>query len=281
MENNTKLDNLTCQEIKEMIYDNRIQLVSLETSILQRLMDHEINLLCEGHGDEELIEKCAGIICERNIPMMSHDKFISIIDTLQKENTEQPTRVVSVKRFSLRRALLIAAMISTIVVCGTMVASAFGFNLLEYIVEIAGQPDGTEIEADGLTFYKGGQTKKYTTLKEAVEKENLNIMYPEAFPNGIGVETIMVADSDIGDKNIQILTKDKEIIIVVDTKVAPKDNAYDDGEIYKIGNIVYKLFENGTENKYNAYCNFNNCDYIIATKNYEDLIFMIDNMKER
>lgn len=280
MKENIKLDNLTCQEIKEMIYDNRIELTSLETSVLQRLMDNEIGLLCFGEGDEELIDKCAETICERDTSMMSHDQFMSIIDRLEKETTAQEPKTTPTKRFSLKRALVIAAAVSAIVIGGTMVASAFGFNLFEYISEIARQPDGTEKEANGLTFYNGGETKEYASLKDAVEKENLNIMYPASMPDGVVVESVRITDSDIGDKNIQILSNDKKIAFNIDTSVAPTHNAFQDKELYHKDGIDYIIFENETENRYGAYCNVNNCDYTIQTKNYEDLIYIIENMEE-
>lgn len=280
MKENIKLDNLTCQEIKELIYDNRIELVSLETSVLQRLMDNEIGLLCFGEGDEELIDKCAEIICERDTSVMSREQFLSLTDKVIKENTEQEAKATRVKRFSLKRALVIAAAVSAIVIGGTMVASAFGFNLFEYISEIARQPDGTEKEANGLTFYNGGETKEYASLKEAVEKENLNIMYPASMPDGVVVEAIQIANSNLGDKNIQFLTNDSSVLIIVDTSVAPTENAFQGEKLYPKDGIEYVLFQRETEYKYGGYCNVNNCAYTIQTKSYEDLILIIENMEE-
>lgn len=280
MKENIKLDNLTCQEIKEMIYDNRIELTSLETSVLQRLMDNEIGLLCFGEGDEEFIDKCAETICERDTSMMSHDQFMSIIDRLEKGTTAQEPKTTPTKRFSLKRALVIAAAVSAIVIGGTIVASAFGFNLFEYISEIARQPDGTEKEANGLTFYNGGETKEYASLKDAVEKENLNIMYPASMPDGVVVGEVYIANSRLGDKRIQILTLNESIVIVIDTNVSSNNSIFNNTDIYDKDGVSYILYESETEHRYGAYCNVNNCDYIIKAKNYEDLIYIIENMEE-
>lgn len=280
MKENIKLDNLTCQEIKELIYDNRIELVSLETSVLQRLMDNEIGLLCFGEGDEELIDKCAEIICERDTSIMSREQFLSLTDKVINENTEQEPKATRVKRFSLKRALFIAAAVSAIVIGGTMVASAFGFNLFEYISEIARQPDGTEKEANGLTFYNGGETKEYASLKDAVEKENLNIMYPASMPDGVVVNEIYISESRLGDKKIQISTNDNSTIINIETKVAPTYDAYQGNTVLHKDGVDYIIFEIMAEYKYGAYCNINNCDYTIQTKTYEDLIYIIENMEE-
>ncbi len=280
MKKNIKLDNLTCQEIKELIYDNKIELVSLETSVLQRLMDNEIGLLCFGEGDEELIDKCSDIICDRDSSVMPSEHFLSLTDKVLKENTKQAYKAIRTKRFSLKRALVIAAAVSTIVIGGTMVASAFGFNIFEYVDQIARQTKDTEKEENGLTFYNGGETKEYASLKDAVEKENLNIMYPASLPDGVNIQSVYITDSDIGDKNIQILTLNHRAIIVIDTNVAPNDNMYKGNTVYKKDNINYVLYEKGIEYKYGAYANVGNCAYNILTKEYQDLIYIIENMEE-
>lgn len=280
MKKNIKLDSFTCQEIKELIYDNKIELVSLETSVLQRLMDNEIGLLCFGEGDEELIDKCSDIICDRDSSVMPREHFLSLTDKVLKENTKQAHKAIRTKRFSLKRALVIAAAVSAIVIGGTMVASAFGFNIFEYIDQIARQSEGTEKEENGLTFYNGGETKEYESLKDAVEKEKLNIMYPTSLPDSVVIKAIQILNSDLGDKNIQFLTNDSSILIIVDTSVAPTDNAFQGKKLYHKDGVDYILYENETEYKFAAYCNVNNCAYTIQAKEYEDLIYVIENMEE-
>lgn len=275
MKNYTKLDNLTCQEIKEMIYDNRIELTSLESAVLKKLMDYEVDLLCIGEGSVDFIESCSDILSERETELLSHDEFMSIVDeTLKKQTAPQQ------KRLNLKRAIIIAAAVATLLVGSTMIASAVGFNLFDYIRQIAREPEGTEKEEGGITLYNGGETKKYATLKEAIENENLNIMYPASMPEGVAVENVRITDSDIGDTNIQILTNDNRAIFIVDTSVTPNDKTPQNKNLYHKDGVDYILFERETENRYGAYCNVNNCDYTIQTKTYEDLIYIIESMEE-
>lgn len=275
MKNYIKLDNLTCQEIKEMIYDNTIELASLETSVLKKLMDHEIDLLCIGEGSVDFIESCSDILSERETGLLSYDEFMSIVDeTLKKQTAPAP------KRLNLKRAIIIAATVATLLMGSTVIASAVGFNLFDYIRQIAREPEGTEREESGITLYNGGETKKYANLKEAIENENLDIMYPASMPDGVVVENVYVADSDMGDIKIQILSNDNKVIFIVDTSVAPTDNAFQGKELYHKDGVDYIIFERETENKYGAYCNVNNCAYTIQAKNYEDLIYIIENMEE-
>ncbi len=273
---NKELGNLTLREIRAMLATGDIVLQDLDTATVEKLMDREIDLLCIDEGDTGFISECADILSERETDIMSHEDFMEVVNKTLAEHTMSAR-----KRFSLKRALIIAATVATLLVGGTMVASALGFDLWGYISETVRQPNGTEKESNGFTIYNGGQTKKYTTLKVAVEKENLNIMYPEALPDGVSIEKIQIADSTIGDKKILILTKNDAIIITVDTNVAPADNDFVGDDIHQSGVITYKLFEGTPENKYGAYFNVDNCSYIIQAKEYNDLIFVIDNMKER
>lgn len=281
MDNKIDLEGFSCEEIRGMIDDRKIDMASLDTAVLQKLMDRETDMLCLGEGDVDFISKCADIISERETELLSHDEFMAIVNKTIASQTDATSEKRKAKKFSLKRVAIIAATLSVLIVGGTMVASALGFDLWGYISETVRQPNGTETVENGFTIYNGGETKKYTTLKEAVEKENLNIMYPVSLPDGVDIETIQITDSDIGDKNIQIITYNNDVVIGIDTNVFPNDKMYQDNDVYPKDDVNYILFEGETEYKYGAYCNVNNCDYVIQAKKYEDLIYVIDNMKER
>lgn len=276
-----ELKKHTVREIKAMLASEQIALQDLDTVTLEKLLDHETDLLCFGKGDADLISNCADVLCQREKNIMPHDEFTAIVDKTLAENVAIVPEKRKVKRFSLKRTFIIAATVATLVIGGTFVASAFGFDLWGYISEIVRLPNGTEKEVNGVTIYNSGEIKTYKTLKEAVEKESLDIMYPESLPKGVEIEKIQINNSTIGDKSIQIITKNDDLIISIDTNVAPNNNAFDEGELYESGGVTYKFFERVTENKYGAYCNVENCAYIIQAKKYEDLIFVIDNMKEK
>lgn len=281
MDNKIDLEGFSCKEIRGMIDDRKIDMASLDTAVLQKLMDRETHMLCLGKGDVDFISKCADIISERETELLSHDEFMAIVNKTIASQADETFEKRKAKRFSLKRVAIIAAALSVLIVGGTMVASALGFDLWGYISETVRQPNGTEIESNGITLYNSGEIKTYITLKEAVEKENLDIMYPVALPDGVTVESIYIADSNIGDQNIQILTKSNAVMVIVDTNVVPNDNAHQGNEVYPKDGVNYILFESTTEYKYGAYCNVDNCAYTIQAKKYEDLIFVIDNMKER
>lgn len=275
---NKKLENLTVSEIKAKLAAGEITLEELDTEKLNLLMDYETDLICFGEGDVELISKCADIICEREPLCLSHEQFMEIVDKSIKKYS-QPAK----KRFSIKRVFIIAAAVVILAVGGTAVASAFGFNMYDLIAKVILQPNGTEFEKDGFTFYNAGKYKTYQTLKEAVEKENLNVMYPASLPEGVTIKKVTVANSDRGDKCINIFTHNNNVMLSFDIGVIRDDEVFEGEELYTAKNGVSYVFYECPEDfgyKYGAYTNVNNCEYTVQTQKYQDLIYIIENMED-
>ena len=260
------------EEIKEMISCGKLEMSSLDSEFLRGLMDYETDLLCLGEGDVDIISNCADILCERDKDMMSHEDFMAVVrKTLDKQTVR--------KRFSLKRALAVAAAVACLLVGSAVVASALGFNLFGFVDKIARKPAGTKWEEGGITIQNGGESKVYSTIEEAMEKENLDIMYPSSFPDGVVVKIIRVNKLD-DSKNIHILTENNDITIFIQTNVALTDDEFEDEELYTKNGVDYILFEDDEECKYVAFCNVNGCAYTIQAKEYEDLIYIIENMED-
>ena len=264
-----KLDNLTAEELKTMLCIGDLAISDLDRTALYKLIDYETTRLCYGDGDMELMDECAA-----RLALESGEEAVN--DIFARANVKYLPK--STKHFGIKRPLIIAAAVATLIIGGTVVASAFGFNVYNLIAMVAWQTDGTVLEEDGVTFYNAGEHKEYSSLKEAVEAEGLSIMYPTALPEGVGVKEIRVADSQTGDKRIYIFTENDEIIITVDTGVAPVEGTFDNQAPYTKNGVDYLIYESTTEHKYGAYCNVDNCDYILQAKDYEDLIYVIEKL---
>lgn len=265
-----KTDNFTAEELKSMLCRGDLAISDLDITALYKLIDHETTRLCFGDGDIALIEECATLLAAKDEGAAVKGVFEKAADAyLPKGKT---------KRFGVKRAIVIAAAVVTLVIGGTVVASALGFSVYDFIAWIIMEPDGTEFEDSELTFYNAGEHKTYSSLKDAVEKENLNIMYPASLPEGVSVKELRVADSQTGDKRIYVFTENDEIIITVDTGVTSPEGAFDNQELYTKNGVSYIIYESTTEHKYGAYCNADNCDYIIQAKKHEDLIYIIENL---
>ena len=111
-----ELNKYTVREIKAMLASEQIVLQDLDTVTLEKLMDHETDMLCFGKGDVDLISECADILCQREKDIMSHDEFTAVVDKSLAENVTIATKNRKVKKFSLKRALIIAATVATLLI---------------------------------------------------------------------------------------------------------------------------------------------------------------------
>lgn len=275
MENKNEIENMSYSEIKEMINSGKIDLASLDVSVLQGLMDHETDMLCIGEGDVELISRCADVISERETELLSHDEFMSIVHEAADSFVTVPKKAKA-KKFSLKRTLIIAASLALLIAACTFAVSTWGFSESGFLRNLIKKPEGAIDEIGGITIQDGGKFRYYSTVAEAIEKENLNIMYPASLPGDIVIEKILF----IGD-SFSIVSENSEITIHIITNYKDHGGLLDDGEVYQSGKVTYKLYEDDTynENKYKACCIYNGYFYSISAAKYDDLLFVINNMK--
>ncbi len=277
MEN--KLDNISIQEIKELIANNEITLCQLDNDVIERIMNHEVNMICLGEGDMELIDKCAQILCAQD-DIIAHEDFVNIVDKCFEEHVtiisdKDITKSTPKARIIFKRIAIIAAIIMILVTSTIGIASAFGIDIMEYLTKVSKSPAGTRIDVEGFTFYHNGTPKEYSTIEEMLEKEELNIMYPTKWPDDIKLVSVNSRVDFNGLYTIDFRTTKPDIIIsvILNSEI---DHA-DPEDTYTYDGIVYVL---GFNEVHYATCNYKNNNYYISAYTRDDLIMMIENMKE-
>ena len=281
------LDNMSGQELKEMINDEIITLEDLDNTALEKILDFETDMLCFGTGDMTTIRRCSELLNKRNdSDVLNKDKIISIIDRVKGEHViiveeektqESKAKVIKRGNITLRRIGLIAAIVTVLMSVTVLVAAAFGVNILEYLGKIVRQNEGTQINVDEFTFYHNGEAKRYSSIEEMVAEEQLHIMYPSKLPEGILIDKVVINQDECGDDIIHISTNDDNICITMDTKTESNTDSYSGCTIYQANGIEYYIFQDIT---FFAICYYNNVRYSIQANNYDDLIYIIDNVKE-
>lgn len=281
------LDNMSGQELKEMIDDEIIALEELDNTALEKLLDFETDMLCVDTGDMTTIRRCSELLNRRNdSEILNKDRVISIIDKAASERViivdedkthESKAKVIRGKHITLRRIGLVAAIVAVLMSVTVLVAAAFGVNILEYISKIVRQDEGAEINVEQFTFHNGGEIETYSTIGEMVESESLDIMYPTKFPKNINIHSVIVNESEHGNKQIQIITNDNNVRVFVEQNVQKTEETFDGNNIYEFKGKTYYIFE---ENGSFALCYYKNCYYTIQANSYDDLILIINNMKE-
>ncbi len=278
------LDNMSGQEIKELIDDEIITLQELQDSALEKVLDFETEMLCHGSGDMDIIRRCSALLDERSKSnTLNHDEIFDIINKTKSEhvtifNSDNTLSVVAPqrnKRFVLKRIAIVAAAIILLITSTLSIAAAFGVDIHKYIKSLIGKPDGTTVNIDEFTFYNMDISKTYDSIQKMVEDENLDIMYPALLPEGCDIEIVRLTVAENGKNTVQILTNNHQVNIQIELDSGEIHNSSDN--IYEHDNITYYIY---TEEFNIAICYYENNTYYISAKTYEDLILIIDNMRE-
>ncbi len=281
------LDNMSGQELKEMINDEIITLEDLDNTALEKILDFETDMLCFGTGDMTIIRRCSELLNKRNdSDVLNKDKIISIMDRVKGEHViivdeektqESKAKVIRGKHIILRRIGLVAAIMAVLMSVTVLVAAAFGVNIIEYISKIVRQEEGSQIVVDDFTFYHNGESKQYSSIEEMIEEENLDIMYPTKWPEGITIEKVIVSRSERGNEQIQIITNNENINIFIEYNGKDTNSSHLDSIVFESDGLEYYIFQ---ESNFFASCYHNDVYYVIQAKNHDELILIINNMKE-
>ncbi len=288
MTNKNILDNLNGQEIKEMIDNGKVVLEDLDTAALEKLFDYETDMLCIDEGDMELINACAKRLDELNGPAMSEEHFWAVIDRVdadivsgKKETApvDMPvkahTRAVK-RRYISKKIWIIAATIAIIAATATITASAFGFNVFDYFKEVISLSAGEKVDKGTITLINRGEAKEYSSIEELLLGESINILYPSSLPANSQLESVKIVE-DINGKQVIILTNNPQINIVVFTNQEETNNSFADCEMYLYNDKTFYI--NKELNA--AYLYFSDNFYSIQADSYENVMIIIESLKEK
>ena len=277
MEQNEMLDNLSGQVIKEMINRKEITIEELSTRALDTLFDYESELVCAGESDEELLLQIAKLLDPISQTDEAEQKYRNLIHTALKSRTIHD-QSVGRKRPRLPKALIIAATFLVLTIAISVIAGALGFSVFANIRELMGMPAGSRLEKEAITLVHLGESKEYVSIEELLRDQNFDILYPTMLPASISIESVYVFETENGEQSISFFTDCVSTAIIVDTNIGTPPNEYADSEKYDVGGREYYLFED--EMGYYAVCYDKKNFYRICSTNRENIILIINNMKE-
>ena len=278
------LENLTAKEIKDMISADKTSIEELNASALRKLMNYEIDLLCVGDGDLDLICKCSDLLTNLETSPISNEEFMGIIEKTQKKyvtiSKDKVYRKTTKNHSILKRVVIIAAAVLIITTTTVGVASAFGIDILEELYKISLLEDGAKKDIDGFTFYHGSEAKYYSSIEEVVKEKKWNILYPTKFPENVNVERVLLDKSPMTNEHIHIITNNKSISLSVEKNVPQNnwnENELEENDlIYETNGIKCLIFP--YDGIYNASFYYKGDYYSIQADSYENLILLIDNL---
>lgn len=274
VERKKELDNMTGQELKEMITNQKIKLEDLDIEKLNRLFEYESTVICNNEGDSELLLRCADLLAEKEGFAEEHDKQFQ--EMLQAAMHNVPVTARRRKRYGFKKALLIAAAVALLVGSLSVVAVAFGCDIFAYFREIITRPAGATMEKEAVTLTHNGEAKEYSSMEELVRTERLEILYPAVLPESISVTEVRLLTEADGKETVEIQTTDEQTRIYVHLEMNNAGEPRDDSERLVVnGEEFYVRAETCSAVSYIS-GNF----YSIQASNYEDLMKILNNLKE-
>ena len=271
-------DNLTGQELRELIYTQKYALEDLDDAALGKLFDYETELVVNGEGDSDLLRRCASLMQDETDSEQYDEKFKEMVKNAMGSTTTFKDSVAKKKEFQKRpkKVLLVAAIVVILIVSSSLIASAFGFNILDFLRDLVSKPVGTVVEKEGITYINGGHSKKYETIYELMESEEISIMFPTIFPGSTTISSVQVGEGFNSRLIVDFITSNPNICVTVyiDTK---KQEADVNLETYVFRNQTYLIKH---EDLYYAFTYIGNDYYSIQAETYEDLVLIIKNMNE-
>lgn len=274
----TIFDNLTGQELKELINSKQCSLEDLDRSALGRLFDYESNLVEKGEGNNDLLCNCAEMLFALKNDDEDYDtKFAYLLKEAAAASIANPDGIEKGKTRirGYKKALLVAAIAIILIISASLIAGAFGYNILEFFKYIASKPSGTIEEHEGLTYINDGTVIMYDTIEEMLQNEKTSIMYPNKLPEGVEITSVRVAKGDTGIRIVTFLTNVDSISISVEvnTKQIPKISEDDIVVHYRDCTFVVidDIIASGIiKNNY----------YSISARTNDELISIIQELKE-
>lgn len=259
-----KLELLRDLEAEKPVEEMDVSLVKACVELILELRGETVNFT-----PEEVEEKV------RKIP------FVEETTTLNTPPQSVKGRSTKVKS---RKILLIAAIISILIAIFAVSSIAFNWNIFDELKERFGTvfnvPVNEEVNANGVTITMNGDSVVYNTLEEALKNEKIDVLYPTKLPENATLERVSIYQKNKEEK-ISFVFSDEKIVYAI---ILNEEISYDIK-----GVTDEKMNINGIEcytiNKYDTgiiqvYFEYSNNLYMISYVDKQELIEIIDNLKE-
>lgn len=273
-------------------YMQRINLTSKEDIreyiIVKRLIEREMRKPPQ-EMDVDLVDECFAYMQDLTGEGAGLDA--AALDAKYREvltaATSKRRQRAPARRFSKRPIrkffIILAATLLLLLGTLTIVAKQLGYrNAWDFVTqkvnEIFDLNLGGTIEEDGITLIVDEQRVVYHSIDELLKAENLDILYPHSLPEGVAYTSVHKQRHNDTEYALIFRFNDENTSMVVknyyslDVQIAHKFEKYDT-ESFR---FYITQLEVG---HYQAIAQINGYEYSISHNNYDDLIYIIQNMK--
>lgn len=256
---------------------------------IHKLLEEEMEKP-ESEMDKDLIEECLNYV----EVVMGEDsntneetletKYQEVMAKAAQPQASVPTKIIRGKKRSVRKFFyILAATITILFTALTITAKICGYNnawefVYQKAVEIMGLDTGEVIEEENITLIHNGKIEKFASVEDFLERENLNILFPQPLPTTLKIETIRKYCFGNENSNYVIYFNDKNTSLLIRNHSFVDLSTVNHFETHTYESTTYyiKLFPDST---YQAICQSENFEYSITARDYETLMSLIKNMK--
>ena len=254
------------------LYDLEIQkpLKEINTEFIDEIvsLSLEIQGLKAELTPEEVEEKV------RKIPFVE----IATLNTTPESVKGRATKVKS------HKILLIAAIISILVAIFTITSIAFDWNIFDELKNrfgtVANAPTNEEIDVGGISVYMYGEDVKYRNFEEFIKKEKLSVLYPSKLSKDLVLTGASIYKENQKIKLDYIFNELDFIYSITFDQGLSDELKLIANDVLVINDLKCFVLEMPDVETLQVYFEYKNNLYYISFNNKQDLIEIIENLKE-
>ena len=241
-------------------------------------------------ADNDLIKACVELLLElqgKEVTLSTEDieELVRKIPFADTEMIKTVNAKGKVRKFKKKKILLIAAVIAILVAILSIVSIAFEWNIFDALKDkfgtVANAPAGVEQQENGITFYRLDKNKKYKSIEDALEQEDIDILFTRNIPNGLSFRIIKVFENN-GIEEVFISFSDENLSCEI------KLNSSIPNEVFKIynetidiNNLKCYVIEKDDASLVQIYFSHNNNTYIYTYNDKQVLLEIIEKLEEQ
>ena len=240
--------------------------------------------------DYDLIEECAAF--EVELPEFGIEASeselaarLERIKALAPASEPGETKIIKTKKKTqktVRIVAILAASLAVLLLSVTVAAAIKGVSLIGLLLgdkkDILEMEPGEKVEEESITLVRNGELISYSSLEEVVLNTGYDILYPSYLPDGVKIDRVVV--TDVGNEKVQIIFKtniENLWIDIINPPITSEENLKKLDK-YNNGEVDFYIF--GQASYYQAYLHYGNMEYSIMHNNYDELINILNGMKE-
>ncbi len=224
----------------------------------------------------ERIKALAAATADENKKAENKEDYKEII-TLKNKPKNKPKK-------SVRIIAILAASLATLILSLSVAAAVQGKPVIQFISDniktMFGMDTGDKLEDDGVTLVKNGELFNYSSIEEAIKSIDSDMLYPTYLPEGIKVDRVVVTNiNENAQMSTAYVTNYKDLSIMMFSNVNTTVDNLENSTLYDGGTIDFYIVET-PDKKYQAMAIYENIMYNIKYTNYDELIKILDGIKE-